>query len=213
MKMPAAVLAAFLLGVPVLGVCQSNAPSAQVAAPAPATPAAVKGILALRRFTLATPYQYTWSSERRMVATGTLVVLEVDPAYVIPRDTLQPVLFAGNVAIHRLNQGDKSGRVIGIVPGDVDLATVPIWFGTPQLPERLTPALIDSERALAAKAGVRAFGQAKTAAVTRPRLAAADLASLLRTTGAELVLQYSPQEKALAESWRLPTAKATRKPN
>ncbi len=211
MKMPAAVLAAFLLGVPVLGVCQSNAPSAQVATPA--TPAAVKGILALRRFTLATPYQYTWSSERRMVATGTLVVLEVDPAYVIPRDTLQPVLFAGNVAIHRLNQGDKSGRVIGIVPGDVDLATVPIWFGTPQLPERLTPALIDSERALAAKAGVRAFGQAKTAAVTRPRLAAADLASLLRTTGAELVLQYSPQEKALAESWRLPTAKATRKPN
>ncbi len=211
MKMPAAVLAAFLLGVPVLGVCQSNAPSAQVATPA--TPAAVKGILALRRFTLATPYQYTWSSERRMVSTGTLVVLEVDPAYVIPRDTLQPVLFAGNVAIHRLNQGDKSGRVIGIVPGDVDLATVPIWFGTPQLPERLTPALIDSERALAAKAGVRAFGQAKTAAVTRPRLAAADLASLLRTTGAELVLQYSPQEKALAESWRLPTAKATRKPN
>ncbi len=211
MKMPAAVLVAFLLGVPVLGVCQSNAPSAQVATPA--TPAAVKGILALRRFTLATPYQYTWSSERRMVSTGTLVVLEVDPAYVIPRDTLQPVLFAGNVAIHRLNQGDKSGRVIGIVPGDVDLATVPIWFGTPQLPERLTPALIDSERALAAKAGVRAFGQAKTAAVTRPRLAAADLASLLRTTGAELVLQYSPQEKALAESWRLPTAKATRKPD
>jgi hypothetical protein len=211
MKMPAAVLAAFLLGVPVLGVCQSNALSAQVAAPA--TPAAVKGILALRRFTLATPYQYTWSSERRMVATGTLVVLEVDPAYVIPRDTLQPVLFAGNVAIHRLNQGDKSGRVIGIVPGDVDLATVPIWFGTPQLPERLTPALIDSERALAARAGVRAVGQAKIAAVTRPRLAAADLASLLRTTGAELVLQYSPQEKALAESWRLPTAKATRKPD
>jgi hypothetical protein len=141
------------------------------------------------------------------------VVLEVDPAYVIPRDTLQPVLFAGNVAIHRLNQGDKSGRVIGIVPGDVDLATVPIWFGTPQLPERLTPALIDSERALAARAGVRAFGRAKIAAVTRPRLTAADLASLLRTTGAELVLQYSPQEKALAESWRLPTAKATRKPD
>jgi homoserine dehydrogenase len=71
--------------------------NAQVAAPA--TPAAVKGILALRRFTLATPYQYTWSSERRMVATGTLVVLDVDPAYVIPRDTLQPV---------RIGAGGKS---------------------------------------------------------------------------------------------------------
>lgn len=213
MKVPAVVLAALLLGLPVLGICQSNTPSAHVAAPA--TPAAVKGILAARRFTLATPYQYTWSRDRRMVATGTLVVLEVDPAYVTPRDTLEPVLFAGNVAVHRLNHGDKSGRVIGIVPGDVDLGTASIWFGTPQLPERLTPALIESERALAEKAGVRPLGEAKIAAVTSPPVAAKDLTSLLQTTAAELVLQYSPQEKELVESWRLPTAKAPtqKKPN
>src|SRR5713226_9245578 len=48
MKIPAVVLA-FLLGLPVLGTCQSTALSAEVAAPA--TPAAVKGILAARRFT------------------------------------------------------------------------------------------------------------------------------------------------------------------
>lgn len=143
-----------------------------------------------------------------MVATGTLVVLEVDPAYVTPRNTLEPVLFAGNVAVHRLNHGDKSGRIIGIVPGDLDLGTVSIWFGTPQLPERLTPALIESELALAEKAGIRPFGQEKIAAVTHPPVAAKDLATLLQTTAAELVLQYSPQEKALVESWRLPTAKA-----
>ena len=147
-----------------------------------------------------------------MVSSGTLVVLEVDRAYVVPRNTLEPVLFAGNVAVQRLNQGDKSGRVIGIVPGDIDVSTVSIWFGTPQLPERLTPALVESERALAQKAGIRAFGQTRVAAITRPRIAARDLASLLRTTGAELLLQYSPQEKALADSWRLPTASATRKP-
>jgi hypothetical protein len=210
MNIPAVVLFAFLLGLPVLGVCQSNAVSTQAAAPV--TPAAVKGILAVRRFTLATPYKDTWTKGGRMVATGSLVVLEVDRAYVIPRNTPEPVLFAGNVPVQRLNQGDKSGRVIGIVPGDVDVGTVPIWFGTPQLPERLTPALIESERALAERAGVRAPGQAKAAAVARPRVAAQDLASLLRTTGADLVLQYSPQEKALADSWRLPTAKATRKP-
>ena len=204
------IAAAILLGLPALGVCQPNAVSGQVAVPA--TPAAVKGILAARRFTLATPYQYTWSERPRMVASGTLVVLEVDPAYVVPRNTLEPVLFAGNVAVHRLNQGDKSGRVISIVPGDVDVSTVSIWFGTPQLPERLTPALIDSERALAQRAGIRAFGQRRVAAITRPRVAAQDLASLLRTTGAELVLQYSPQEKALADSWRLPTASAPRRP-
>jgi hypothetical protein len=204
------VIAAMLLGLPALGVCQPGIVSGQVAVPA--TPAPVKSILAARRFTLATPYEYTWSERPRMVASGTLVVLQVDPRYVVPRNTLEPVLFAGNVAVQRLNQGDKSGRVIGIVPGDIDVSTVSIWFGTPQLPERLTPALVESERALAQKAGIRAFGKARIAAITRPPVAAQDLASLLRTTGAELVLQYSPQEKALADSWRLPTASSPRKP-
>jgi hypothetical protein len=204
------VIAAMLLGLPALGACQPSTVSRQVAAPA--TPAAVKGILAARRFTLATPYEYTWSEGPRMVASGTLVVLEVAPAYVVPRNTLEPVLFAGNVAVQRLNHGDKSGRVLGIVPGDIDVGTVAIWFGTPQLPERLTPALIEAERGLAQKAGIRAFGPTRVASITRPRVAAQDLASLLRTTGAELLLQYSPQEKALADAWRLPTAAATRKP-
>lgn len=204
------LLAAVCLSLPTFAAGQPSSPSGQLAVPA--TPAAVKGILAARRFTLATPYQYTWSERPRMVGSGTLVVLEVDPAYVVPRNALEPVLFAGNVAVHRLNQGDKSGRVIGIVPGDIDVGTVAIWFGTPQLPERLTPALVDSERALAQRAGIRALGRARVAAITRPRVTAQDLASLLRTTGAELVLQYSPQEKALADSWRLPTASAPRRP-
>ena len=210
MNMFTLLLTAVLLGLPAFAVGQASSASGQPAVPA--TPAAVKGILAARRFTLATPYQYTWSERPRMVGSGTLVVLEVDPAYVVPRNTSEPVLFAGNVAIHRLNQGDKSGRVIGIVPGDVDVSTVAIWFGTPQLPERLTPALVDSERALAQRAGIRAFGRARVAAITRSRVSAQDLASLLRTTGAELVLQYSPQEKALADSWRLPTASGPRRP-
>lgn len=209
MNMFTLLLTALLFGLPAIAVGQPSSASGQPGVLA--TPAAVKGILAARRFTLATPYQYTWSERPRMVGSGTLVVLEVDPAYVVPRNALEPVLFAGNVAIHRLNQGDKSGRVLGIVPGDVDVATVAIWFGTPQLPERLTPALIDSERTLAQRAGIRALGRARVAAIARPRVAAQDLASLLRTTGAELLLQYSPQEKALADSWRLPTASVPRR--
>jgi hypothetical protein len=34
---------------------------------------------------------------------------------------------------------------------------------------------------------------------------------LLRTVAADLVYQYSPQEKQLADSWRLPEAKASPK--
>src|SRR5262245_39750480 len=110
MKIPAVVLAALLLGMPVLGTCQSNALSAEVTAPA--TPAAVKGILAARRFTLGAPFPYTWTKEHIMVSSGTLVVLEVDPALVVPRDMLEPVLYAGNVPVMRLNHGHKSGRVV-----------------------------------------------------------------------------------------------------
>lgn len=206
MKLTAAALAAFLLGMPALGASQATGQRAEAAVPP--TPAPIKDILAARRFTLETPYQYTWSKEPRRVSTGILVVLEVDPAYVVPRNALEAVLYAGNVAVHRLNHGDRSGRVIGIVPGNVDLATAPIWFGSPELPERVTAKMVESERARAEKAGVRAFPQARIASVERPAVAAEDLAALLRDVAAELVYQYSPQEKELADSWRLPVAKA-----
>ena len=40
-----------------------------------------------------------------------------------------------------------------------------------------------------------------------PATASKDLAALLRTVAADLVLTYSPEDKDLAESWRLPVAK------
>ncbi len=181
----------------------------------PATPAPVKNILFAQPFTLETPFINTFSKERARVSNGVLIVVEVDPALVIPRNTLEPVLYAGNVAVQRLNQGERSGRVIGIVPGTINLANAPIWFGTPELPERVTESTVQYERGLAEKAGVRAFPSAKLSSIERPVIAAKDLATLLRTVAADLVYEYSPQEKQLADSWRLPEAKAVpkRQPN
>jgi hypothetical protein len=143
-----------------------------------------------------------------MVSSGTLVVLEVDPALVVPRNTLEPVLYAGNVPVQRLNHGNDSGRVIGIVPGNTDVTTTPIWFGAPQLPERVTTAMAEAERASAEKAGVaHTFERANIVGLDSPAAASKDLAALLRTVAADLVLTYSPQDKDLAESWRLPVAK------
>ena len=207
MKILAVAFAASLLVIPV-GVAVQD-----VGREIPSTPASVKSILHAQRFTLETPYLYTWAKQPSMVSTGILVVLEVDPAYVVPRNELEPVLFAGNVAVHRLNHGHRSGRVIGIIPGNIDLATAPIWFGSPELPGRLTKPMIETERARAERAGVRAFPQARIAGVERPATTAKDLATLLRNVGAELVYQYSPQEKDLADSWRLPVAKAPPKTN
>ncbi len=180
----------------------------------PATPAPVKQILFAQPFTLETPFINTFSKERERVSNGVLIVVEVDPALVIPRNALEPVLYAGNVTVQRLNHGELSGRVIGIVPGTINLATAPIWFGTPQLPERVTESMIQRERGLAEKAGVRAFTSDRLVSIQRPVIAAKDLSTLLRTVAADLVYQYSPQEKQLADSWRLPEAKAVpKRPN
>src|SRR5262249_10013944 len=110
----AAVAATLLLVMPCYVVGQNVGRGGQVVVPS--TPAPVKDILYLRPFTLKTPYRNDWSKERGMVSTGVLVVLEVDPALVIPRNDLEPVLYAGNVVVQRLNHGDQSGRVIGIIP-------------------------------------------------------------------------------------------------
>ena len=75
--------------------------------------AAVAGGQDARPFTLQTPYRNDWSKERAMVSAGVLVVLEVDPALVVPRDSLEPVLYAGDVAVSegRIAQvGAVSGR-------------------------------------------------------------------------------------------------------
>jgi hypothetical protein len=209
MKLLAAAFAASLLVIPAGVGGQTGGRDGEI--PIPATPAPVRNILHARPFTLERPFRYTWSKEPYMVSTGVLVVLEVDPALVIPRNALEPVLYAGNVTVQRLNHGDRSGRVIAIVPGNIDLATAPIWFGSPELPERVTPNMVASERGRAEKAGVRPFGSAKIASIARPAVAAKDLSTLLRTVAAELVYEYSPQEKELADSWRLPIAKAPAK--
>jgi hypothetical protein len=206
MKLLAAAFATSLLVIPACVVGQAVTHTG--AAAMPQTPAPVKNILDVRPFTLARPYRYDWSQERLIVTSGVLVVLEVDPALVVPRDSLEPVLYAGDVPVQRLNHGNKSGRVIAIIPGNIDLATAPIWFGSPQLPARVTAEIARSESARAEKAGVRPFGREKIASVSHPPAAAADVTALLRDVAAQLVYQYSPQEKELADQWRLPVAKA-----
>lgn len=203
MKFHIAALVACSLGLLACDVLYAAADT-----PVPPTPAPIKRIVAARGFTIETPFPYTWTKEHIMVSSGTLVVLEVDPALVVPRNTLEPVLYAGNVPLQRLNHGNKSGRVIGIVPGNIDVTTIPIWFGTPQLPGRVTTAMAEVERARAEKVGVaHTFERASIVGLDSPATASKDLAALLRTIAADLVLTYSPQDKDLAESWRLPVAR------
>ena len=50
------------------------------------------------------------------------------------------MLFVGTQTARRVNPHPVSGHVVAIVPGDFALEEAPIYFGTPQLPERITDA-------------------------------------------------------------------------
>jgi hypothetical protein len=155
-------------------------------------------------------YKHDWRKERPMVTAGTLVVLKINPDLVVPRQTAEPVLYAGNQTVQRLNSGHESGHLIVIIPGKVDLTQIPIWFGRPELPERVDANMIKSERALAEAANIQPFAVQKVQEAGikgGEHLEVFDLHTLLRDHVAELVLQYSPHEKHLAETWRLPAAK------
>ena len=195
----------------ITGTSMASAQNRNTSRAIPAAPAAVQTILYARPFNLATGYRNTWSRERELVSSGTLVVLAVDRALVVPRNAAEPVLYAGDRPIQRLNRGDKSGRLVGIVPGVTDITGLPFWFSRPNLPERITVEIGRAERARAEAAGIRPFAPQVVRNVMRPRISVADVPTLLRTEAANLVLRFAPEDRELAASWRLPVARATRR--
>ena len=134
-------------------------------------------------------------------------MLKVDKALVVPRAIATPVLYVGDQTAQRINHGHKSGHVIAIVPGEVDLTKDPIWFGTPRLPERVDAAIAKSERALAEKAGITPFPEKEVEAALAKGgepIKTTDMSALLRDQVAELILEYCPDEKHLADDFRVP---------
>ena len=132
--------------------------------PLPATPAPIRGLLYARPFTLETPFRYDWSAEHPEVRDGLMLVLEADPALLRPRETQEPILFVGSLPAQRVTRAFESGRVVLLVPGPVDLAADPIWFGTPGLAEQVDATVARAERGLAARAAIGPAGRRAAAA-------------------------------------------------
>ena len=187
-------------GVMVAGAVLTAGSASAAAPPAvPATPARVDQLVYAAPFTLRQGYAHDWRAERPLVTKGYLVVLRVEPALVYPRQVAEPVLYVGNQTAERLNVGYRSGHVVAIVPGDVDLRSAPIWFGTPALPEQVNAGAINAERVRADRSGIRAVPSGEVARAARRPVALADKTELLREAGA-LVETYSPDEDDLARA-------------
>jgi hypothetical protein len=170
----------------------------------PATPAGVEEVVSIQPFTLDEGFEFDWSKERPLVKSGVILVLKVDPALVYPRQVAEPVLYVGDTTAQRLNFGNESGYVVALVPGDVDLTKAPIWFGSPELPERVDAAMVKAERKLAESNGIKALSAraAQTAVANGgARIQVADMTELLEPV-AGLIERYSPAENELVESYR-----------
>lgn len=178
----------------------SGSPAGGVVVPEPAS--AGVDVVEIHPFRLREGYRHDWLASRPLVTSGLLVVLKVNREYVSPRNAAEPVLYAGDRTVQRLNQGYQSGYVIGIVPGPLDLASALVFFGRPQLPERVTPEIIAAERALAVSAGITAFSREQVERVWGDALDVEDLSALLREGAADLVRKYARDENDLAETWR-----------
>lgn len=170
------------------------------------TPSAVIDVVYVQPFSLGKGYTHYWREEKPFIRTGTLVVFKVNPGLVYPRNAAEPVLYVGNQTAERLNFGNDSGYVVAIVPGEVDVSKSRAWFGRPELPERVNEKIIRMETELADREKIQPLNADAVQKVTQKHLDVPDLATLLRDHAAELVLKYSPGEKALAEAWRLPVA-------
>lgn len=171
------------------------------------------GVVLLRAqpFTLEQSATHYWRLEQPQYTAGYVLVLQVDPQLVHPRQSAEPVLYVGTQTANRVNHGAESGRVVCIVPTgidakgqpDLDLSTAPIFFGTAELPERIDAARAASELAAARKLGARPASEGDVRAATQTAVSFADEYEL-RLFCSDLIAQHSPTETDLVNGLRAP---------
>lgn len=129
---------------------------------------------------LATAYPSDFRAERPLVRAGWLVVIRADAALLTPRSLAEPLLLAAGegwtASAEWLQHGHTSGHRVCFIPfvddaqrtdsptadgtagaikARANLRGLRIWFGTPELPERVDAAMLTRERALAEASGVQ----------------------------------------------------------
>lgn len=163
-------------------------------------------------FVLDQPFTHYYRVEQPQFSAGMLLVIEVeDRALIHPRQTYQPVLYAGAQTAERINVGAESGYLVIVVPAplaadgsvDLDLGAGPIFFGEPALPEQVDAQAVQRELARAVARGLTAPTESQIASVMHELVRLPDLGEL-HAWASNLVETYSPQEVDLVAGLRVP---------
>jgi len=129
---------------------------------------------------LAKPYPSDFRAERPLVRAGWLMVVRADSALLTPRSLAEPLLLAAGdgwtASVEWMQHGHTSGHRVCFIPWVDDsqpsgspelrgssesikeranLRGLRIWFGTPELPERVDAAMLARERVLAQTSGLQ----------------------------------------------------------
>ena len=165
----------------------------------------VYGLLYARPFTLEKAYTYNYVKEQPQIQSGYILVLEVDSELARPRDVWTPVIYVGTRPAEVTNLSVESGRLVVLIPGDVDLKTTPAYFGSVQLPERVDAERGAQELASALRAGVHPFPEEmvdRALAAGGAALQAVSINDVYRAV-AGVLTTYVPEDKERAEEYLL----------
>lgn len=159
-----------------------SADEASALPPLPETPAGIEQIMVARPFVVMTPWASDWCEERTTVERGWVVILRVAHEYAVPRQTAEPILFAGARTVERVRNAPEANLILAIIPATPRTEAVPghaagaggtapigaedqsmrplaelaIWFGTPGLPEQVDRAILAHEVTKANAASIKA---------------------------------------------------------
>jgi len=180
----------------------------------PRTPVSTIGIELAQHFELEESYTHYWREEAPSVRSGYILVLRVDPELAFPRNGPMNVLYVGRQTAERVNYGYPSGKLVVLVPDQVtadgpepvDLLESPIWFGTPDLPERVDAERIEEELAAARRhqLAVIPAPEIESALAAGGEVARAPDRATLDFYLADLIKLHSPEERDLAEGMQVP---------
>jgi len=158
-------------------------------------------LVRMQPFVLDEGYVHAWRAERPVVTAGYLIAVATDRDLLVRRQTGEPVLYAGAQTAERLNDGTSTGVVVAIVPVERNGAGRPrwsagrqaVWFGDPELPERVTARAIAAQARKAARLGVSAPRPPELRAASLPLAPLRDRVEL-EHLAADWIEELSPDE-------------------